>query len=149
MIEHPRTLNRPHLGREEVGVTGAGANFTWTPTVRTHVEVISVFMRLVTDATGINRLVRLAIGGIADDDAIILADGFHGPNATYDYWFLRGLGYRSGAPALTGWNGGLPMGLLFSNPEQLRSDVYNLQAGDQITLHTIRYMEWKDPVWAG
>ena len=146
MNEHPRIINRPHLGREEVGATPAGANFTWTPPARTHVEIISVFLELTTNATVTTRRVRLVIGGVADDDVMIIATGVQPANQVWRYHFVRGQGSTSGAPAIDGWCSAWPMGLLFQNPEQLRSDITNLQAGDQITLHTIRYQMWQDPV---
>ena len=146
MIEHPRILNRPHLVRVEAGVLPVATNFTWTPPARQHVELISVTVILSTDATVTNRRMRLVIGGVADDDAIIIASQNQLASTLIPYSFLRGFGYDSGALNLGGHTAGLPLGLLFANPEQLRSEIINFQAGDQITGYNIRYMMWQDPV---
>ena len=146
MIEHPRALNRPHLIRIESAAIAAGTNFTWTPPDRQHVEIISVFVQLTTDATALNRRMRIQIGSGVYPDMGIVASGNHPASTVIDYWFLRGCDTHPQVPSALGWHGPLPMGLIFEHPQALFSLIYNLQAGDQITLYSIRYMMWQDPV---
>lgn len=147
MIEHPRTLNRPHLVRVESAAITAGTEMVWTPPPIQHIELIALRIQLTTDATVTNRRLCIVIGGVHDDDVQLTASGNQAASTIFDYWFLRGCDTMPQVPSTIGWYGPLPLGLIFQMPEQLRTETVNLQAGDQITAYNIRYMTWQDPVF--
>lgn len=146
MNQHPRELDRPHLVREAFGALGAAANIVWTPPARTHVELISLYIRLVTDGNAANREMVPIIGPVLQDDFAFPCPPTQAANTTYHYYWGRGVGSFWVNNFAYYWLGQLPMGLLFAHPEQLRTAVGNMQVGDQITAYTLRYQQWQDPV---
>lgn len=146
MIHHPRELDRPHLVREGFGALGAGADIAWTPNVRTHVELLSLRIAFTTDATVANRLMVPIIGPVGNDDFAFPCPVAQIATRSYEYYWGRDVGCFWTANFANYWEGPLPSGLLFSYPEQLRTGIVNIQAGDQITGYTIRYQLWQDPV---
>lgn len=146
MLEHPNTINRPHNVRVEGGALAAGANFVYTPDLRTWAEFITIRIRLDTDATVINRRMVIVFGGITDDDYLVAAPMQHIANRVYDYYFGIGVGLQGATINDTFANLSLPIGLRIQAPEQLRTEVVNLQAGDQILLTNLRLHSWQDPV---
>lgn len=146
MIEHPRTLNRPHLVRVPGAPLTAGTNLNWTPPPRQQIELISVFIELTTDATVTNRRMRLLLGTAGYTDIMLTASGNQAASTIFRYFFMRGVDTMPQVPSTIGWYGPLPNGLLFTSSEQVTTDIVNIQAGDQISLYTIRYMMWQDPV---
>lgn len=147
MIEHPRALNRPHLVRVEGGPVAAGTELVWTPPPIQHVEFISIYIEFTTDATVINRRLTIQFGSAFDDDVQLTASGNQSAGIAVPYWFLRGVSTMPQVPSTLGWYGPLPMGLIIQQPEQFRTFIHSLQAGDQITLWKLRYMTWQDPVF--
>ena len=145
MIEHPRRLARPHLVRFASAALVAGTDFTWTPPLRQHIELLSVSIQLTTDATAVNRRMSLAVGLAAFPDMMILASGNHPASTVINYHFLRGCDTHPQVPSALGWHGPLPMGFIWQSPYPLITNINNLQAGDQITLVNARYMMWQDP----
>ena len=145
-IEHPRILNRPHLIRLVSGPIAANSNVVWTPPQRQHVELLSFRIRLDTDGNAANRRMTAEIGPTLNADTRVVATAVQVANTIHDYYFERGLGFADAAiydnVCATGW----PLGLLFAASEQLRTNVENMQVGDQILLYTIRYQMWQDPV---
>ena len=146
MLHHPRQLNRPHLGRIEAGALAAGTNLVWTPDPRQHIELLSLKICFTTDGTAINRMMIPIIGPTFQDDFGFPCPVIQVANRTYIYFWGRAMGSFWVANFANYWVGPLPTGLLFANPEQLRTDIVNIQAGDQITSYTIRYQAWQDPV---
>ena len=146
MLVHPRTLNRPHFGREVGGPLGAGANLVWTPPARQHIELLSIQIVFTTAIGGATREMCLFVGGAADDDFAIQAPIAQAANSTMTYWFTRGTGSYWTMATGAYYVGPLPEGLLFTNPEQLRTDILNIQGGDIIDNYRIRYQAWQDPV---
>lgn len=145
MNEHPRTLNRPHLGRIEHGAIAAGANMAWTPDPRQHIELLSLRIDFSTDGNVANRLMLPAIGPILENDFGFPCPVLQVANRTYVYYWGRDVGCFWVANFANYWCGPLPSGLLFQAAEQLHTDIQNIQAGDQITAYTIRYQAWQDP----
>lgn len=145
MIHHPRELDRPHLAREAVGVVAAGNNLVWNPAQLTHVEILSLRISFTTDATVANRLMIPIIGPAGDDDFAFPCPVIQVATRSYEYYWGRDLGCFWIANFANYWNGPLPSGLLFQFPTELRTDILNIQAGDQITAYTIRYQQWQDP----
>ena len=146
MIEHPRTLNRPHFAREVGGPLAAGANLVWTPPARQHVELLSIQIVFTTAVGGATREMFLFVGGAVDDDFAIQAPIVQAANSTVTYWFTRGTGSYWTMLSNGYYVGPLPQGLIFSNPEQLRTDILGILGGDVIDNYRIRYKAWQDPV---
>jgi hypothetical protein len=88
------------------------------------------------------------LGPAAADDLNFTVPAIHPASSTYRYIWVRGLGCFWTSIVQSFWIGTLPEGLLFSNPDQLRTDIFNLQAGDRIDNYVIRYLAWQDPVLA-
>lgn len=146
MINHPRQLTRPHYVREANGPVGAGANFVWTPPVRTHVELVSLAVTFTTSAGGATRGMRCVIGGAAAEDFNLQVPTIQAVGQTHNYYWGRGIGSYWTTLAYDYWLGTLPKGLLFAFPTQLRSEIISLNALDVIDNWTIRYRLWQDPV---
>ena len=144
--QHPFAQDRPHHIREEGGALAAGAQLALGPAQRTWFEFISVRIRLTTDATVTNRRMVIVFGGIADDDYLVAAPMQQIATRTYDYYFGIGVGIQGVTINDTIANLSLPIGLRLGYPEQLRTEIINFQAGDQIMMSNIRYRSWIDPV---
>lgn len=146
MNRHPRRLDIPHLGRIAGGPLGPGGNYAWTPAVRTHVELLSVQIVFTTAGGGPTREMFCFVGPAGADDFGLIAPVAQPAASTYTYWWGRGVGSYWVNPVQNYWLGPLPKGLLFASPEQFRTDVLDIQAGDTIDHFAIRYQQWRDPV---
>lgn len=149
MREHPFAQDRPHHIRVEGGALAGGAQFVYTPDARTWAELISIRIRLTTDATVINRRMVVVFGGIADDDYLVAAPMQQIATRVYDYYFGIGVGLQGATINDTFANLSLPIGMRIAAPEQLRTEVVNMQAGDVINLTNLRLRSWIDPVVLG
>lgn len=145
MIQHPFLINRPHHVRVEGGALAGGANFVYTPPVRQWIELITFRIRLTTDATVINRRMVVVFGGIADDDYLVAAPMQQIATRVYDYYFGVGVGLQGATINDTFANLSLPIGMRIQAPEQIRTEIVNMQAGDVINLTNLRYVSWLDP----
>lgn len=145
-MEHPRHLNRPHLVRVAGIALPGGTNIQWTPPNLQHVELISLRVELDTDANAANRRMSLVIGTIGTDEIKVTCPVVQLLNTVYSYWFIRGLGYNQAAIYDNMWQGGLPLGALFQAPWNMRTEIDNFLAGDQILNYQIYYQMWQDPV---
>ena len=146
MIQHPFLMDRPHHIRVEGGALAPGAQFVYTPLIRTWAEFITVRIRLETDATAANRRMVLVFGGIADDDYVVAAPMQQIATRLYDYYFGVGVGIQGATINTTYANLSLPIGMRIAAPEQIRTEVENMQAGDVIRLTNLRLRSWIDPV---
>ena len=146
MLKHARPLSHGHMLRVEVGPLGAGTNWSYYPQTRTWVEPVSITIVLATDANVANRRVYVVFGGTTDDDVAIGFPMVQLASSTASYGLYRGIGIEQAAfydgRALTS----LPQGLLIQNPEQVRTEIVNLQAGDVISSVRARFRMWYDPV---
>lgn len=146
MHNHPRHLPRPHLVREIFGALGAGNNILWTPPFRQHIEFLSVAISFATDANAANRLMLPIIAPVPSSDYAFPCPVLQTANQTFNYFWSRGHGCFWTANMANTWLGPLPVGFIFEHPTVLRTDIQNIQVGDQITGYTLRYQVWQDPV---
>lgn len=144
--QHPYEINRPHHIREARGAELAGAQLLFSADPRVWVHYISIRIRLTTDGTAANRRMILVFGGPGDVDFAIAAPMQQIATRTYDYFFGTGVPPHGLTINTVTANLALPLGARWQFPEQVRTEIENLQAGDQIMLSRFRYHAWRDPV---
>lgn len=146
MNQHPRDLDRPHLVREAFGAIAVNTNLLFVPPDRTHIELLSLRISFASDANAANRLMLPIIGPVGQDDFGFPCPVVQVANRAYEYYWSRDTGCFLIANFANYWTGPLPSGFVWASDAQLRTDIQNMQVGDQITAYTLRYMMWRDPV---
>ena len=147
MFQQPRPLTMPHHYRVEVGPLTAGNNWTYTPDARTWIQANSIVIVLNTDATVATRRLVLVMGGPTDDDIIIPSRVTQAASLSYQYIFLYNIGFIDATAAASRVMLPLPQKHMIQNPENIRTEITNLQAGDVITAVKARLYLWQDPVF--
>lgn len=147
MFQQARPLKMPHHYRIEEGPLTAGADWSYSPDARTWAQINSLVIVLNTDATVATRRMILVMGGVADDDIIIPSRVTQAASLSYQYIFLYNLGFMDATAAASRVLLPLPKKHIIQNPEEFRTEIVGLQAGDQITSVKARVYQWQDPVF--
>lgn len=146
MINHPRLLPIPHIIFEGQTALALGTDWTYTPALYTHIELINLSFILTTDATVANRYVVLHSTSGVDSDWVISCGYAHPASTAVRYSFIQGWPHDMTLPI----NGYLTMPLtmrwIATNPRAFETAIVNLQAGDQITMLRASFRQWIDPV---
>lgn len=146
MIHHSLELNRTQVTRNRVAPLAPGAEFILEPPARRQIEIVSLFIQLDTDATAVNRTMVLEFGPAGQADLQIISPVVQPLNTVYNYYFMPRYGPPNPALYFNTMIMPLPDSYPFSIGEQVRTNIHNMQVGDQILIYTVRYRTWLAPV---
>lgn len=143
--QHPFNTDIYNLVTYALADPGAGANLSFPCPQGTRLEIIYVQARLICDATVANRVFQLACyNGISNFQYVI-----HNRLlvAASSNWFRASAGGNhidiAGVAAFIPLR--LPSPMIINYGESLITDLFNIQASDQIASVIIRAKLWIDP----
>lgn len=144
--QHPYELNRSHRVVVRGGSLGSGVNLSLTPTTRNWAEFLSVTVTLETDANAADRRMVLVMGSIASDDLRIVSPTVQTASKIWSYHFFQGAGQLLDASADNFICLPLPSNIRWQSPDNIRTEMINLQATDHIVNSSIIINYWTDPI---
>ncbi len=130
-----------NLFTDSVANPAAGSGTTFTTLQNQRLELISMFLTLVTDANVANRIVRIHMPGLASDP-VFPAHNVQAASTTIQYVFMTGGVNVDHSGTNNVMYNIMPINFFSEAGFPIRIDVSNIQVGDQLSNIALTFKRW-------